>query len=131
MPEVDERLMDLALDEGYKGKGRTAPNPAVGAVIVKNGEIIGAGYHPKAGEPHAERIALAAAGENARGATLYVTLEPCNHYGKTPPCTEAIIEAGISSVIIGTLDPDPRTVGCGAAKLVDSGIDKPGGGPGY
>jgi len=103
--------------------GYTAPNPLVGAVIVNNGEIVGEGYHPKAGEPHAEIFALRAAGEQAAGATLYVNLEPCNHQGRTPPCTEALIEAGIKTVVVGMVDPDLRVAGGGIARLRAAGIE--------
>jgi len=114
--------MKLALAEGYKGKGKTLPNPAVGAVLVKDGRVISTGYHQRAGLPHAERIAIEKAGEEARGATLYVTLEPCNHYGKTPPCTEAIIEAGIKRVVVGIRDPNPVASG-GVERLKEAGIE--------
>jgi len=107
----DEHFMRLALKEGYKGLGRTSPNPPVGAVVVKDGRVVGKGYHQRAGTPHAEVHALRAAGEAARGATIYVTLEPCNHYGRTPPCTRAILEAGISRVVIGCKDPNPVAQG--------------------
>lgn len=102
--------------------GRTAPNPLVGSVILKAGQIIGQGYHPQAGQPHAEIFALKAAGPQANGATLYVNLEPCNHHGRTPPCTEAIIAAGITHVVIGMVDPDPRVSGSGIARLRQAGI---------
>ena len=115
--------MGQALDEARKGLGRTSPNPAVGAVVVKGGEVVGRGYHRKAGTPHAEVHALADAGERAQGATLYVTLEPCNHTGRTPPCTEAVLQAGISRVVIGMPDPNPRVAGGGAAYLRDRGLD--------
>jgi diaminohydroxyphosphoribosylaminopyrimidine deaminase / 5-amino-6-(5-phosphoribosylamino)uracil reductase len=101
---------------------RTSPNPLVGSVIEKNGEIVGEGFHPGAGQPHAEIFALQQAGERARGATLYVNLEPCNHYGRTPPCTEAIIAAGIVRVVVGTIDPDPRVAGKGIQRLQAAGI---------
>src|SRR5512133_805571 len=96
--------MDLALEEARKGLGRVSPNPAVGAIIVKDGKIVGRGYHRKAGTPHAEVHAIRDAGQLAKDATLYVTLEPCNHAGRTPPCTEAIIRAGVTSVVIGMSD---------------------------
>ena len=115
--------MGLALDEARKGLGRTSPNPAVGAVVVRSGEIVGRGYHRQAGTPHAEVHALADAGELARGATLYVTLEPCNHTGRTPPCTEAVLRAGIARVVVGMPDPNPRVAGGGAAHLRDRGVD--------
>ncbi len=114
--------MKIAISEGYKGKGRTLPNPAVGAVIVKEGRIISTGYHRKAGLPHAERVAIERAGREAKGSTLYVTLEPCNHYGRTPPCTEAIISAGIKRVVIGALDPNPVASG-GVERLRKAGIE--------
>lgn len=103
-------------------RGRTSPNPMVGAVIVKGGAIIGEGYHPKAGEPHAEVFALREAGENAKGAVMYVTLEPCCHQGRTPPCTKALIEAGISEVHIAMVDPDPKVASKGIEELRSAGI---------
>ena len=117
-----EAFMRLAIAEAEKGLGRTSPNPAVGAVIVNGGRVVGRGYHHKAGTPHAEVNALADAGEAARGATIYVTLEPCNHTGRTPPCTQALCNAGIAEVIIGALDPNPRVIGGGAAFLEGQGI---------
>jgi len=112
----------MALWEAKKGIGRTSPNPCVGALIVKNGKILGKGYHKKAGTPHAEIHALHAAGRKAKGATLYVTLEPCNHAGRTPPCTEALLQAGISHVVIGMMDPNPHVAGGGAAYLTSKGL---------
>ena len=109
MPD-DESFMRRALE--LAARGRTSPNPMVGAVIVRDGVIIGEGYHHKAGLPHAEREALSQA-PDARGATMYVTLEPCSHYGKTPPCTDAILAAGISRVVCATRDPNPRVRGIG------------------
>jgi len=106
-----------------QGLGRTAPNPPVGAVIVKDGRVVGSGFHPAAGQPHAEIFALKACKEDPRGATLYVTLEPCCHFGKTPPCTRAIIEAGMKRVVIATLDPNPVVAGKGRQELMDSGIE--------
>lgn len=106
----DEKWMQLAIDQALKGKGMTAPNPIVGAVVVRDGQLLGAGFHEKAGLPHAEPNAIMAvndANESCEEATLYVTLEPCSTTGRTPPCTEAIINAGISRVIIGTHDPNP------------------------
>ncbi len=103
-------------------KGHTAPNPMVGAVIVKDGKIAGEGYHPKAGEPHAEIFAINRAGNNTLGADLYVTLEPCSHFGKTPPCTDAIINAGIKQVFASMIDPNPKVSGKGIEKLRSSGI---------
>lgn len=119
----ETKFMQLALQLAKTAKGQTAPNPAVGAVIVKNGEIVGVGTHLKAGEAHAEIHAINMAGKNAEGATLYVTLEPCSHYGKTPPCVEKIIEANIKRVIVGTLDPNPYVAGKGIQKLKNAGID--------
>ncbi len=116
-------FMLRALELAARATGRTSPNPLVGAVVVKDGEIVGEGYHQKAGQPHAEVIALESAGENAWNATLYVTLEPCNHHGKTPPCTEAIIKSGISKVYAATLDPNPLVSGRGIERLKEAGID--------
>ncbi|WP_022853553.1 bifunctional diaminohydroxyphosphoribosylaminopyrimidine deaminase/5-amino-6-(5-phosphoribosylamino)uracil reductase RibD [Thermodesulfatator atlanticus] len=118
----DEFFMRKALQEGRKGLGRTSPNPPVGAVVVKNGQIVGRGYHRKAGTPHAEVHALREAGEEARGATIYVTLEPCNHQGRTPPCTQAILRAGIKRVVIGCPDPNPKAKG-GAEFLKEKGLE--------
>lgn len=114
--------MRLAIKEAKKGLGRTSPNPCVGAVVVKEGLLIAKGYHKRAGTPHAEINALKAAGDKARGATLYVTLEPCNHTGRTPPCTEAILAAGIQRVVIGMPDPNPYVVGGGSRFLVSRGM---------
>ncbi len=111
-----------ALDLAEKGIGRTCPNPPVGSVIVTDGEIVGRGFHPKAGEPHAEVFALRDAGEKARGATVYVTLEPCSHTGKTGPCADALIKAGVAEVVIGCLDPNPRVAGRGVARLEKAGV---------
>lgn len=114
--------MRQALDLAAKAIGRTSPNPMVGAVVVQNGHVVGAGYHGAAGQPHAEAIALREAGERARGATLYVTLEPCDHHGQTPPCTEAVLESGISRVVAAVEDPDPRVAGRGIGRLRESGL---------
>lgn len=114
--------MARALDLARRGAGRTSPNPMVGAVVVREGRIVGEGYHEKAGTPHAEVHALRAAGPAAAGATLYVTLEPCNHHGRTPPCTEAIIAAGIARVVAAVKDPNPRVAGSGLARLRAAGI---------
>ncbi len=121
----DEKFMKMALDLSLKGLSRVNPNPLVGAVIVKDGEVISSGYHKRYGDLHAERDAFKNLGEevSAEGATMYVTLEPCCHYGKTPPCTEAIIENKIKKVVIGTLDPNPLVSGKGAEILRDSGIE--------
>lgn len=117
-----QHYMRLALAEAKKGAGRTSPNPLVGAVIVRDGRIVGRGYHHKAGTPHAEIHALNEAKALAQGATLYVTLEPCNHTGRTPPCTEAILRAGIGQVVIGMPDLNPHVQGGGAAYLHNCGI---------
>jgi len=119
---ADIEFMRRALALARRGLGRTSPNPAVGAVIVRDGQVVGQGYHQKAGTPHAEVHALRAAGEAAQGATLYVTLEPCCHYGRTPPCTEAIIAAGISRVVAAMADPNPRVAGGGFRALQQAGI---------
>lgn len=114
--------MDLAMKLALRAKGRTSPNPLVGAVIVKGGKIVGKGYHKKAGSEHAEIVALNQAGERARGATLYVTLEPCAHFGRTPPCVNRIIKSGIKEVIIGMADPNPVNNGKGIGLLRKQGI---------
>ena len=118
----DTRFMRLALREAKKGLGRTSPNPCVGAVIVRNGEVIAKGYHKKAGTPHAEINAINQARSSLAGATMYVTLEPCNHTGKTPPCTHALIEKGIARVVVGMKDPNPLVNGKGIAFLQSKGI---------
>jgi diaminohydroxyphosphoribosylaminopyrimidine deaminase / 5-amino-6-(5-phosphoribosylamino)uracil reductase len=120
--DTDRRFMELALTLGRRGLGRTWPNPAVGAVVVKDGVIVGRGWTQPGGRPHAEPVALAQAGEAARGATLYVTLEPCSHFGKSPPCADAIIAAGISRVVAAIEDPNPEVAGKGHAKLRAAGI---------
>ncbi len=122
MSLTDSDYMRLALAEAKKGIGRTSPNPAVGAVVVKNGKVVGKGYHRKAGTPHAEVHALNAAGAKAKGATIYVTLEPCNHTGRTPPCTQAILASGIQRVVIGMADPNPWVNGGGAEYLASQGL---------
>ena len=119
---TDEFYMRRAIELAKKGRGWTNPNPMVGAVIVKNGSIIGEGYHEKCGELHAERNAIASLTESAEGATLYVTLEPCCHYGKTPPCTEAILEQKIARVVIGSRDPNPKVAGKGVQMLREAGV---------
>ncbi len=114
--------MKEALRLAAKGRGRTRPNPMVGAVVVAGDAILGRGYHERAGGPHAEVNALRDAGEKASGATLYVTLEPCNHYGRTPPCSMAVADSGIRRVVVGMADPNPHVAGGGAAYLLDRGI---------
>lgn len=115
--------MQRCLTLAQKAQGKTAPNPMVGAVVVQNGNIIGEGWHPGAGQPHAEVFALRAAGLNAQGATIYVSLEPCNHHGRTPPCTEAVIAAGITKVVVGMVDPNPLVAGGGIERLRQAGIE--------
>ena len=119
----DTQYMRRAIELARMGTGFTNPNPCVGAVIVKDGRIIGEGYHKKCGELHAERNAIASLTEPANGATIYVTLEPCCHYGKTPPCTEAIIENGITRVFVGSKDPNPLVAGKGVNRLREAGIE--------
>jgi diaminohydroxyphosphoribosylaminopyrimidine deaminase/5-amino-6-(5-phosphoribosylamino)uracil reductase len=119
---ADQRFMQLALALGRRGQGRTWPNPAVGAVVVKDGVIAGRGWTQSGGRPHAEPVALARAGEAARGATLYVTLEPCSHVGKSPPCADAVISAGIKRVVSAIEDPNPEVAGQGHARLRAAGI---------
>ncbi len=109
--------MTTALALGRRGWGRVWPNPAVGCVIVRDGRIVGRGWTGDGGRPHAEVVALAQAGAAARAATAYITLEPCNHHGKTGPCTEALIDAGVARVVVGCEDPDPRVNGSGLARL--------------
>ena len=111
-----------ALDLAAEARGKTSPNPLVGAVVVKDGRTIGEGYHHRAGDPHAERMALASCSEDPAGATMYVTLEPCCHHGRTPPCTEAIVEAGIKRVVIASDDPTAKAAGRGLGILRDEGI---------
>ncbi|WP_407174846.1 bifunctional diaminohydroxyphosphoribosylaminopyrimidine deaminase/5-amino-6-(5-phosphoribosylamino)uracil reductase RibD [Bradyrhizobium sp. STM 3562] len=120
--EADRRFMRLALTLGRRGLGRTWPNPAVGAVVVKDGIIVGRGWTQPGGRPHAEPVALQRAGNATRGATLYVTLEPCSHFGKSPPCTDAVIASGIARVVAAIEDPNPEVAGQGFAKLRAAGI---------
>lgn len=119
----DEIYMARALMLARRGRFTTSPNPNVGCVIVRDGEVVGEGFHYRAGEPHAEVHALHRAGEKARGATAYVTLEPCSHFGRTPPCCEALIAAGISRVVVAMQDPNPQVAGRGLHRLQQSGID--------
>ena len=114
--------LERALELAERGRGTTCPNPVVGAVVVRDGEVVGEGWHERPGTPHAEVVALLAAGERARGATLYTTLEPCAHHGRTPPCADAVVEAGIGRVLAGARDPNPRTDGRGFERLRDAGI---------
>jgi diaminohydroxyphosphoribosylaminopyrimidine deaminase/5-amino-6-(5-phosphoribosylamino)uracil reductase len=118
----DQHFMQMALELAVKGEGFTTPNPMVGAVLVKDGRVVGGGYHQKVGGPHAEVNAIDAAGSQAKGATLYVTLEPCNHTGRTPPCTRKIIEAGIKRVVFAMNDPNPAVAGGGAEFLKQQGV---------
>ena len=118
-----QQYMRMALDAAQKGVGRTAPNPPVGAVIVNADRVVGVGFHPQAGQPHAEIFALQQAGHNARDADIYVTLEPCSHYGKTPPCADALIAAGIKTVYVGVVDPNPRVAGMGIKKTARCGYN--------
>lgn len=120
---TDERFMRLALTLAERGLGRSWPNPAVGCVIVRDGRVVGRGWTQPGGRPHAETEALRRAGELARGATAYVTLEPCANWGRTPPCCRALAEAGIRRVVIGCIDPDPRTDGKGVAFLREAGVE--------
>ncbi len=117
------RYMNLAIEMAKQTTGQTAPNPKVGAVVVKNGEIVGLGAHLKAGEGHAEVHALQMAGDKAKGATMYVTLEPCSHHGKTPPCADLVIEQGIQTIYIATTDPNPLVAGRGIERLKEAGLD--------
>jgi diaminohydroxyphosphoribosylaminopyrimidine deaminase/5-amino-6-(5-phosphoribosylamino)uracil reductase len=119
----DAYYMNLALNLASRTLGQTSPNPAVGAVLVKDNQIIGMGAHLKAGEPHAEVHAIRMAGEKAKAATLYVTLEPCSHFGKTPPCADLIVKTGIKKVVIATTDPNPQVAGKGIEKLKKAGIE--------
>ena len=119
----DQDYMALAINLASATAGQTSPNPQVGAVLVKNGQILGMGAHLRAGEPHAEVHAIRMAGEKAEGATLYVTLEPCSHFGKTPPCSNLVIESGIKKVFVASVDPNPLVGGAGVKKMLEAGID--------
>jgi diaminohydroxyphosphoribosylaminopyrimidine deaminase/5-amino-6-(5-phosphoribosylamino)uracil reductase len=121
--KTDKYFMEMALDLAVKGMGLTSPNPMVGAVIVKNGKVVGSGYHQAVGEAHAEVNAINQAGVFAKSATLYVTLEPCNHTGRTPPCTDRILKAGINRVVVAMKDPNPDVIGGGMDYLKDRGVD--------
>ena len=120
--QIDRRYMRMACRLAEKAAGRTSPNPIVGAVLVRDGKIIGSGFHPFAGGDHAEIVALKKAGNKANGATLYINLEPCNHYGRTPPCTGSLIAAGVKEVVVGMEDPNPLVSGKGLRALARAGI---------
>lgn len=124
-------FLGRALELAERGRGTTRPNPLVGAVLVRDGEVVGEGWHERPGGPHAEVVALGAAGERARGATLFVSLEPCAHHGATPPCAEAVAAAGVAKVVAAVGDPDPRTSGRGFERLCEAGVEVelPGGEP--
>jgi diaminohydroxyphosphoribosylaminopyrimidine deaminase / 5-amino-6-(5-phosphoribosylamino)uracil reductase len=119
---TEGEAMTRALDLAWRGWGRVHPNPMVGAVVLREGRVVAEGWHAEFGHPHAEAAALAAAGASARGATLVVTLEPCAHVGKQPPCVEAILGAGVARVVVGAADPNPAAAG-GAARLAEAGVD--------
>lgn len=119
---ADERFMRRALELAARGEGETEPNPMVGCVIVRAGRVVGQGWHRRAGGPHAEVVALARAGKRARGATMYVSLEPCSHHGRTPPCAPQVVAAGIARVVAATEDPNPRVRGRGLARLRAAGL---------
>jgi len=121
--DIDEGFMKQALRLAKKGLGSTSPNPLVGALVVKDRQIVGSGYHKKAGALHAEVEALSKAGKSAKGATLYVNLEPCNHYGKTPPCTKAILKSSVKKVVVGMVDPNPHVIGGGCKFLSSHGVE--------
>ena len=123
MSERDHLFMARALRLARKGLYSTHPNPRVGCVIVRDGEIVGEGWHASAGEPHAEVHALRKAGERARGATAYVTLEPCSHHGSTPPCADALVAAGVGRVVAAMQDPNPQVAGRGLLRLANAGIE--------
>jgi len=120
---VDSAYIYRCIELAYQALGRTAPNPLVGAVVVGEDGIVGEGFHARAGDRHAEVMALQEAGDRAQNATVYVNLEPCNHYGRTPPCTEALIAAGVRRVVVGMVDPDPRVSGSGIQRLREAGIE--------
>ncbi|MCG2807971.1 MAG: bifunctional diaminohydroxyphosphoribosylaminopyrimidine deaminase/5-amino-6-(5-phosphoribosylamino)uracil reductase RibD, partial [Coriobacteriia bacterium] len=124
--DVAARISDPFLSRAYtlakSGRGTTSPNPMVGCVIVSDGVVVGEGFHQHAGGPHAEIVALTAAGDAARGATAYVTLEPCNHFGRTPPCSSALLDAGVAKVVVGMADPSAEAGG-GASTLREAGVE--------
>src|SRR3989344_8061917 len=119
---ADNQWMQMAIDLARRGVGATSPNPPVGAVLVKRGRVVGAGWHARAGGDHAEAAALKKAGRAARGATLYVTLEPCAHQGKTPPCVGRVLAAGVKEVVVGCADPNPVTARRGSPSLMRGGV---------
>jgi len=123
LTDVDVRHLRRALALAERGRGTTHPNPMVGCVIALGDGVVAEGWHERAGSPHAEAVALAAAGERARGATAFVTLEPCAHHGRTPPCADALIAAGVARVVFASPDPDPRVAGAGEARLRNAGIE--------
>lgn len=120
---TDAEHLARALELAERGRGGTAPNPVVGAVLVRDGVVVGEGWHVRAGGPHAEIVALDAAGEAARGATLYVSLEPCAHHGRTPPCADAVVAAGVTRVVAAVGDPNPKTNGAGLERLRAAGVE--------
>src|SRR5438874_1541715 len=122
MSDSPEQWLRRALELAERGRGYVEPNPLVGAVLVRDGRVVGEGWHRRYGEPHAEVNALGEAGEAARGATLYVTLEPCCHHGKTPPCTDALLRAGVARVVAAMTDPFPQVAGQGAERLRAAGV---------
>lgn len=119
----DERFMRLALEQAARGRGTARPNPMVGAAVVRDGQVLAVGYHERAGGPHAEVVALEAAGEAARGADVYVNLEPCSHFGRTPPCADALVRYGVRRVFAGMIDPNPNVSGRGIQRLRDAGVE--------
>src|SRR5207302_5045525 len=121
-PAVGVTFVERALELAERGRGTTYPNPVVGAVVVRDGEVVGEGWHERKGGPHAEVVALEAAGEQARGATLFLTMEPCSHHGATPPCTAAVLEAEVARVVAGSLDPNPDAAG-GLELLRERGVE--------
>ena len=119
----DQKMIQRCLELARQALGKTAPNPLVGSVVVQDQTIVGEGFHPQAGQPHAEVFALRAAGDRAQGSTVYVNLEPCSHHGRTPPCADALIKAGVAKVVVGMVDPNPKVAGQGIARLRDAGIE--------